>query len=279
MKKIIVAAFFAFISVTAFAQIENIKIDNEVTINQLYAGALSWNSFSVDSLSATNTTNVRIGALATWRPSAFFAVKAMTVYDRSNKVDWAMNQYSVILNPAKALTLTLGNMGTLVTEQRPLPTSAGGQFETWTESKIPGMALCAKASYKATNDLTIGAAVAKRNGQPEYQAKVGYKKIVASAFYNEGDKKVGTALTATVGKISNVFVWRQDNLVSNFFQLDLGHNYSFVSDTGYDLVKKDLVRGEWGFIKSYKGKHLGGLFAITYCHEVRGVNGYLFIHL
>ena len=190
MKKITVAAFFALISSVSnlFAQMENIKVDEEVTINQLYAGALSWNSFSIDSLSAVNTTNFRVGALATWRPSSFFAIKAMSVYDRSNKTAWAMNQYAVVINPTKALTISLGNMGTLVTEQRPLPTSAGGQFETWTESKIPGMALCAKASYKVDDNMTIGAGVAQRNGMAEYQIKIGYKKIVASAFYNEGDK-------------------------------------------------------------------------------------------
>lgn len=284
MKRVIVAIVvivsLACITGSSFAQI-SVPVSKTVTVNP-YVGILSWSAFSVDSLHASHEAGIRFGAIAVWRPTNWFAVKGTAVYNlATGNNSWSMNQMSAIFNPVKSVTITVGNMATLVTEQRPSPATADGQFETFTEAQIPGMALCAKAVWDVTENVSFGGAVASRNDKPEYQAMFRWKDIKLSGLYSEWDKKVGGALTVKVWKITEVFVYRQDKVVSNLFMLNLGpdKNWCLYSDTGYDLQQDKLVRGEWGALYNFSSKYVKGLIGPGYCHDDRSIHVYLFVHL
>lgn len=284
MKKLMIIVAIIGWAGASFAQIENIQLSKTVTVDKLYAGMLSGVNFSVDSLHVKTFAGVRLGALVTWRPSKYIAVSSMGVHQlEAGSSSWTTAFFHITVNPIEALTISIGNMGTLATEQRPYPASAGGQFETFTEAQIPGAALCAKASLMVVKDkLSIGAAIAERNGKAEYQLNVSWpKKFTVSAFYDDWNKEFGTAVSANFWRISEVFVWRQGNVVSNLFQLHLGRDrdWNLYSDTGYDLAKGKLVRGEWGILKEFSSKHAKGLIGPGYCHEDRSVYCYLFVHL
>jgi len=282
MKKILFVLFCALISANAsLAQIENIRVSDAINVDQLYAGALSWTSFKIDSLDQTSTTNFRVGALTTWRPASYLALQGMTIYDRSNNTDWAMNQFSIIVNPTKALKITAGNTGTLITEQRPLPTSAAGQFETWAQAQIPGGALCAKASYQINSNYLVGAGITAYYDQPRYEAKVAYKKLVLSGYYEEYSKKWGSVFTLSAGRWNSTLVWRQDDRIGNTITFDAGKNkdYCLYSDIGWSFDQNKLLRGEWGVLKTFSGKYIKGLIGPGYCYEDRSIHGYLWIHL
>lgn len=284
MKKLAVILFLLSGTMIANAQIEDVKISKTVTANQIYAGILSWTSASIDSLHVAGYSNFRLGGAVTWRPYKGIAVKSMAMMEvGTGNNSWAMNQFSLIINPWEKLKITVGNQGTLVTEQRPYPVTAGGQFETKTESWVPGSAPSAKASLAISKNFSTGAAIAYRNNQPEYQAMVGFKSFKLSGLYRGRDQKFGAFLTMKFWRIYDIMVWRQNEVAGNFFQISLGRNndFCFVSDTGFDLSKDkfEMVRGEWGLLKTFQAPYVAGLIGPSYCYETRSVNVYLHLHL
>ncbi len=282
MKKILFIFALMFISSNvSFAQIENIKVSETVTVNQIYAGILSWSAFSIDSLHYNYAAEVRVGGAVTWRPSNWFAVKSMAMFQAEiNNKSRVMNQVTVIINPVKALTISFGNTGTLVTEQRPYPVTGAGQFETWTQAQIPGMALCAKASWQISKDWSIGAGIAERNEHAEYQANIRFKKVTVSAFYDEWNQKFGTVFTADIWRFSETFVYKQDVVANTLiFQAGPKKDWCLYVDLGYDLASSKLVRGEVGVLKDFSLGFLKGLVGPGYCYEDRSVHFYTYLHL
>gem|GEM_PF-1060355 len=286
MRSLTIVIMMAFIclSITAKAQIENIKLttDSSVTIDRVYAGILSGTQFSTDSLYASTFANMRFGAMATYQPTKWFAVKTWAIYQAETKTTpWHMQQFWFKFTPTKKLSLEIGNMATLPTEQRPHPVSGNGQFETFSESQIVGMALNAKLKYAFTTDITAGAGIALRKDKPEYSGMLNYKIVKLSGWYSQYDKKVGAAVNIDVARVYDTFVWKQDQIVSNIFCLKIlkKANVSLYADTGYDLAAKKLVRGEGGLLKNFESKYIKGLFGLGYQHETHTVNGYLFVHM
>ena len=257
-----------------------IPVSKTVTVDA-YAGMLGWSTFSIDSLHAKCSANVRLGAIALYQPTKWFTLKGMEAYNiASDGSTWSMQQASAIFTPAKGLNITAGNTCTLVTEQRPSPATSGGQFETFTESKIPGMALCAKAVWDLKN-VSFGAGVADRFNHPEYQLMFRLKFIKLSGFYDECDQTYGGVMSLEVGRFTDILVYHQKQIISNIFMLHVGadRNWCLYSDTGWDLCKNKLVRGEWGALKNFNGHYIGGLIGPGYCYEDRSVHVYLFVHL
>lgn len=281
MKKIVLIAIvclFTFVVRTA-AQI-TIPVSKTITVDA-YAGMLGWSAFSIDSLHASCYANVRLGAVAVYRPAKWFALRGMEAYNiAADGSTWSMQQAAVIFTPTNGLNITTGNTATLVTEQRPSPATSSGQFETFTESKIPGMALNVKAVWDLKN-VSFGAGVADRLNNPEYQLMFRFKNIKLSGFYDVCDYTYGGVLTVKVGRITDILVYHQNQIISNIFMFDVGHdrNWCLYSDTGFDLNKNKLVRGEWGALRTFNGHYIGGLIGPGYCYEDRSFHVYVFVHL
>jgi len=53
---------------SSFSQIENITINKQIVIEKIYAGVLSSTNFSMDSIHVSPSLNLRVGAVATWKP-------------------------------------------------------------------------------------------------------------------------------------------------------------------------------------------------------------------
>ncbi|MFA7717646.1 MAG: hypothetical protein WC875_02940 [Candidatus Absconditabacterales bacterium] len=284
MKKMIITIAFVAISTLSFAQIENIKLtsDSSITIDRIYAGMLSGSLFSTDSLYASTFTNVRFGAMGTYQPATWFAVKAWAMYQgETSTKPWHMQQFWFKFTPTKKLSIETGNMATLPTEQRPHPVSGDGQFETFSEAQIVGMSINAKVKYAFTSDITAGVGIASRKDKPEYSGMVSYKKVTVSTWYAEYNQKLGSALTLKFNRVYSTLVWKQDQIVSDVLVIHLNKDksISLYSDTGYDLSKNDIVRGEWGVMKTFESRYINGLYGIGWNHETDDINCYFFIHL
>lgn len=284
MKKLIIVLFFSFVGISTYAQLENIKISNDssIIINKVYAGMISGSLFSVDSLHADKFVNIRFGVLATWQMNKYVAFKSMCMFDTDlNKNTWGLQQFYVELTPSKKHSLQFGNMATLSTEQRPYPITGNGQFETWTESQIPGQALGVKYTYKPNTNWLIGGGVAMRDKQPEYHGKLKVKNFTLSGYYRISEDNSGLALTYAGKKIYNTCVWKNEEVISNIFvwELSSSKNISFYADIGYDFVQEDFIRGEVGLLKTFASKYSKGLFGLGYQYEMNTINAYLFIHL
>jgi len=185
------------------------------------------------------------------------------------------------LNPTKKLTFQVGSIPTLPTEQRPHAVSHGGQFETWTESQIPGIAPGVKLKYDFTSEFQLAGGVAVRGNMPEYSARLSYKGIKLYGWYSTADSTSGIAANLKFNRLESVLVYKPNQTVANKLVVTVSkkNNISFYSDMGYDFQKKDLVRGEWGLLKGFKGDWLKGLWGIGYRHEAKAIVPYLFVHL
>ncbi|MCX6755578.1 MAG: hypothetical protein NT068_03545 [Candidatus Nomurabacteria bacterium] len=281
MKKVVMFVLLSTMSVVGLSQIKDIKVNDQITVDRVYAGIMSGSYFSVDSLNIVSFVDLRLGAMATYKPAKWISVKSFCVYNMQTKTEpFGIIHFWVKLNPTEKFSLEAGNMATLPTEQRPHPVSGDGQFETFAEAQIVGMALGAKMKYQFNPDFKIGAGIADRKG-PEYSGMFNYKKITLSGWYTDKTQKAGSALTLDFERIYSVLVWRQDQTISNIFcfKIPKHETLSLYADDGYNLVTGDLVRGEYGILKNFSSTHFSGLLGFGYVTETRSVAGYLFLHL
>lgn len=282
MKKLFVIIVIIAISISSFAQITDIKVSDEVTIDRIYAGSLSGTMFHTDSLYSTGFTGVRFGAMATYKPAKWVSFGSWALVQLDGGSDpWSLQQYWMTLNPTSKLSLTIGSMASIPTEMRPHPVSGPGQFETWSQSQIPVGGLGIKAKYQFTKEFELASGVVFRADKPEYSARLTYKKFQLSGWYSTLDSTSGVAVSLTHGRLFSTFVYKPDQTIADVivFKVSKKHNVSLYSDMGYSFVEKDLVRGEWGLMKQFDSKWIDGLFGLGYRHETKSIAGYLFVHL
>lgn len=287
MKKIIMIAVVVLVFIeSSFAQIK-FRVNEEVNIEKLYVGMLAGPQFSIDSLSVRNYGTIRFGAMGTYQPYKWFALKSFAMYQfEPGNEEQKMVQFWAKITPCEKLSIEFGNMATLVTEQRPHPVSGDGQFETSSEAQIPGMAMNAKAKFEVNSNIKAGIGVAVRNNKPEYSAMVEYKKIKISGWSaekntNDTIHQSGIALTINFDRLYSTLVYKQGQIISDILVVKISKDktISFYADNGYNLNTKKLTRGEYGFLKSFDSQYIKGLFGIGYQYETRNVVGYIFIHL
>lgn len=282
MKKLFAIIVLLSISLVSFSQITNIKVSEDVTIDRVYAGSLSGTMFHTDSLYATGFTGVRLGTMATYKPAKWvsFSSWAMVQVDGGSQ-PWSLQQFYMTVNPTQKLSIVVGSMASIPTEQRPHPVSSSGQFETWSEASIPGGGLGIKAKYQFTSDFQLAGGVVIRKGLPEYSGRIIYKKVQLSAWHSVCDTTTGVAATVDFSGVYSTFVYKADQTIANVLVVKISkkHDLSFYSDMGYDFQKKELVRGEIGVMKGFDSKWVDGLFGLGYQHESKAFAGYLFVHL
>jgi hypothetical protein len=281
--KIVVITLVMFCNAAVFGQIEIIVMTNDssLVLEKVYVGGLGMTSFSVDSVYTSNYGNLRAGAIIRWDMTKWLTLNSYYMHQMETDQSWGLNQFSLKIAPCKKWSLQIGHMATLSTQQRPHPVSAGGQFETWAEAKIPGSALGAKTVFAPSKNLSFGAGVAVREQQPEYHANVRFQNLTLSGYYGLHDQKTGAALSYTGSRVWTTLVWKQDNVVANMFGAVISkkHNILMYTDMGYDLETKKFVRGEWGIYKTCTAKHVSVLPCLGYNYETRTIRGYLFIYL
>lgn len=283
----------AITAITASAQIKNIKLGREFTVDNLYVGLLSSTAFSIDSLSATGSSNLRIGTEMTYKPLDWLAIKArgmvqaqvVPIQGKPTLSGTSLEQLSIKVMPFKrmrGLSLTVGSMPTLPTEQKPNPITDAGQFETEATKHIVKMALNAKAVFEVDSTFKIGAGIALRDKKPEYSGVLKYKPLLIAGWYTVSEKKFGVAMTLDIRKrVVTTFVWRQKQVIANVFVLKFGkHNqYQVYSDFGLDIKNHKLIRSETGILVEFTSRYIKGLYCLGWDNQNRFINGYFFIHL
>lgn len=282
MKKLFALFILVSISILSFAQITDIKVSDEVTIDRVYAGSLSGTMFHADSLYTTGFTGVRFGAMGTYKPASWISFGSWALVQVDGGSDaWSLQQYWMTLQPTSKLSFTFGSMASIPTEMRPHPVSGSGQFETWSQSQIPGGGLGIKTKYQFTKEFELASGVVLREDKPEYSARLTYKKFQLTGWYSTIDSTSGIAASLTHGRVFSTLVYSPDQTIADVLVITLSkkQGIKLYSDMGYSFVEKDLVRGEWGLMKTFDSKWIDGLFGLGYRHEAKSVAGYLFVHL
>ncbi len=278
---------------SAQAQIEDIMSskDSSLMVNAVYVGALSTTGFSIDSINANTSIGICVGGMATWKITKTLNINSFVVLQSSfsktgetHTIDaLGISKFELKFTPNKHWRVQLGNIPTLSTEQRPLPHTSTGQFETWTESNIPGIAPGVKAAYafgSGTHHGEFGAGVAMRHGAPEFHGKFAAGPFTVSGYYSTRDSSYGNAVTYKSKRVYDVFVYKQNNILANVLVFNITDALAAYADMGYSFASKTLVRGEWGVTKGFQtGKNVSGLFGLGYCQELRMVKDIFFIHI
>lgn len=274
MKKLTV--IIGLVLSTIFCVNAQVKIEgNDWTLSP-YAGVLSGTAFSVDSLHAGGFTNVRIGAMGNYSPTKWLGFTTRALYQSDGNGSFHGATFNVDLKPVESLHFRVGSQASLSCLQRPDPISGAGQFETWTESQIPGPALGADLRWSFENG-DIGAGVYNRDGL-EYQGRVSYKNITVSGSYNESGHWSTQASWASDAVYTALVV--QDTVVANILVVNIG-SFSIYNDIGYYHKSETLPRWECGLLYNFAHEKYpaSGLFGLGYAHESKAVMGYLFLHL
>lgn len=284
MKKVvfIIAAVFLFGLASVQAQITDISIpgDKTVKINTVYGGLLSSSSFSYDSLHTTGSLSILTGFSATYQPVSWLSFITANGYGiDGNGVTSNFTRFWTKLEKGN-FQVEFGLQPLLSTEARPLPISADGQFESWTEATIPGGALGIKAKYKMGDDY-IGVGVARRNSRPEYHFRYSGAQWKVSLYYPEFNKKFGAAVSFDGDDFYNIAAFNADKTVGNFLSVKINRQHSIEGyiDYGHDLNAKKMVRLEIGLVKKFSSNIIKGLIALAYNYESRSILGYLFVHI
>lgn len=286
MKKFIFVLFLSLTSSCLTAQITNLiaSEDSSLVVNNVYVGVLNTTSFSTQALSMENNPNFRVGAQATWQALSWLQAKGFAVYDRNAGTDKTINSFSLKIHSAgEKLGLEFGQIPTLSSESRPSPPSANGQFETWTQSKLPGIALGAKASIQLKN-VWFGAGANVRNDKPEYHIKISSGIFDVTSCYSTWDKKTCGSVKMKTGSFYSLSVFEnigESNLLANTtnFPIVKKNGIFFYSDFGWQIDQSKIIRWEMGFFKTFQAGPIKGLLCLSYVLEKKGVNAYFFIHI
>lgn len=249
--------------------------DSAIT-TKLYAGILARSEYRNGN--ATVSANLHVGGLATWSISKKISYTGFAAVQLAKNGGFSVNVHFVEYRPNTKWAFVAGLMATLATEQRPHPVSEGGQFETWTQALIPGAALGVKAKRSFSENRVLGVGIATRNHIPEYHTSLTFNKVTIAGFYSTAVH--GGAVTYKAKKVYAIGVYK-NAVLGNTTVLTIVPKLQIKSfwDIGYDHQEGSLKRLEFGIMKSFTVKQVGGLFSIAYDQQIRSVTGYLFLYL
>lgn len=281
-----------------------------------YVGGLFITNFPLDSITSTyESGSIRFGTKAGWDISEHFSIGGWGVYDRFEGEDLIIGDLTGTWNITSNLALKAGYTETPMTLLRPHPVSDFGHFEPWTYAQLPGGALGGRIEFGRTGKLIAGASL--KNGGVDYQfgaiPDTEGGKLGMMFSFNSGDKNFAMAASLselefprgiTVTCIAYMeYITLYDSLLDQKSQSGLFISASFgdkksisiYSDFGVEDryvskmsnpddvdFKTEIVRGEWGAIKSFQNigeTKLSGLFGLGYRMEDNSIKGYLMVYI
>lgn len=273
---------------SASAQIVSRNSDSSLVISA-YAGILNTTSLSIQGANITNSHDIRLGGRFYWEALSWMKVKSFVAYGRSNGKDLAFNSFAIDIHSRnEKFGIEFGHGPTPSAESRPIPVSGDGQFETWTEGRLPGVALGAKI-YLVAGAGKISTGVGIRNKKPEYHVRYSTKIFDYGMSYGTNAQKFQTFVVARLGRIYSISVFENEkpknlpgsNLVANFTNVKISkaENIDFYFDCGYRINTKKFERLEFGLIKNFEVSVTKGLIALGYQYETKSINAYLLLYL
>ncbi|MCX6824139.1 MAG: hypothetical protein NT085_03345 [candidate division SR1 bacterium] len=224
MKKLMTIIAFVAISMSSFGQIAIYPVKKDIVkqINGkdtivsvtdsttltigVYAGMFSGVEVPVDRIKTSGYGNVLTGAYMNYNLTKWFSINSWAgIQLNSDGTTLHAERFWFKFQPIKQLSIELGSMASIPTEQRPLWITGPGQFETTSSTQVVGGGIGAKVKYQINNNWGIAAGVVERNKQPEYSARFNYKKIMTlSGWYTKWDNSFGSALSLNFKPLSTI---------------------------------------------------------------------------
>lgn len=283
MKKACLLLCIVILAKATFAQIENFAVssDNSVVIEGVYLGSLANINVNSD-LQHDAGHSLRLGLQGRFEINEMLSVRAYSVYDRSSQ-DQVINNFALRAQQSNVF-IEAGRTSTPATQMRPLPPTAAGHFETYTQSRLPGGSLGVKGGYIFQEDQAITIGVFERNSLPEYGVNLKLNDFQVAAAYGVAQERISLGASYQA-RNSFHFVSligdEEDTILASLLVLDAipQHAVQLYCDAGYSFKQKDLPRLEIGVLKNFESEVLNGLFGLAWSYEIRSVKAYLFVHL
>ncbi len=288
MKNKIAALMSAIIilgSLTTNAQLENVLAspDSTVVLDKVYAGILGATNYDCGNDTTTVYVGFRAGVAAHWDIGKKLTVKTFAAgeYDFVSATSFGLHAIWLQYRPGKKWAIETGKGPTLAAQQhRPHPASAGGQFETWTQAQLPGVAYTLNLKFIPSDKMLFGAGMSVRDNMPEYQVTGTYKRLALTGYYQAATNTACAAMTYD-GKwlYSTSFV--KTDAIGNFSSLTLSSKQQlyFYTVLGYDTKNKTMVMCANGFYKSFSTKYVKGSLALGYNTVNQQISAYTLISL
>lgn len=269
MKKFLLVVVF-FVHSSAFAQIDStLKV-------QTYVGILSTLSYTQNVV--TTDASLRVGASLNWNISKKTRWNSFAVLDASKSSAFSAQGHYLTYQPKKRWEIALGHMATPSTEQRGFPVSAGGHFETWVHTQIPGATPGIKVRKTWNDQFSSEVGVAKRGSVIEYHGLVQYGKAKLTGYITKDT--YGTAFSFRSDHFTTLTTFNEEFIGNTIICSIFPKEKIFIwSSGGTEHRKKGkVVRAIGGFFKSFSYKSWSGLTALGYDAIDKTFNVYLFIH-
>jgi hypothetical protein len=249
-----------------------------------YVGILIGPKIGVDSGKISAFGTLRAGANVYWTPQtlkwfSFFGVGAIEVDQSKTITPLYLIGTKFIIH--KHVVLTLGKIGTPMTELRPLPNSGAGQFEPWTKRQILPSALGGKTTFiiNDKSSIVVGGFWRGTDASVELGAKTRFVQV--AGYYMVKSHMFGAAAAITTKWVSETMVYNYKSNFAFVTNISVPKTAGLVlySDIGFSSTDWRWIRGEWGVLKTFKIKFVKGLVGVGYAHENKGVWGYLQVNL
>lgn len=248
----------------------------------VYAGMLAGPSISLNHAKVGGFVTLRAGGDIAWQPVPqirCMVLGAGEVNEKGTITPFTLAEIKFFPLKQK-LVIALGKIATPMTEIRPLPTTGNGQFESWTESKIPGSALGGKIALvfkKAT--ITTGGFWRSNDASIELGLKANHIQI--SGYYLVRSHLFGAACKVSYGRFTEVLAYNHTNVIASATSVTVSkkQNITLYSDVGVSTGSWKLARGEWGILKGLSYRSLQMLTGIGYAQEIKSFKAYCYIHL
>lgn len=279
MKKIFfVALLYTYAS--ALGQIEYSDSLHHVTVGG-YAGILAYPAISIKTGKVKAFATARLGGTVNYSPKPFislFGLGAIEINEAAVVDPFFL--LGVKLVPHKKVVIALGKIATPMTELRPLPTTGAGQFETWTEARIPGSGFGGKITYNASERFSVVAGSFWRSTDASVELGIKIPHTQFAGYYMVTAKTFGMAMTFNYKLFTAVIAYNHRKVVTMFdcIEIPKTHGLVITSDVGFDPTSGKLLRGEWGAFKTIETKFVRVLVGVGYDQVLHSFKPYVFIY-
>lgn len=279
MKNLIVV-FVIFSSLLSNAQI---TIDSNTNFHvECYAGILSGSNTPLDTKNPKAFMTLREGANIKWIPNksvSLFGVASLEINEAGVASPFYLT--GIRLTPQKNILVTIGKIGTPMTELRPLPNTGTSQFEPWTLGQIPGSAFGGKITYTFNQKHSLVGGYFLRSNDPSIEIGAHLSYVQAVLYYRTVSSMYGGACTITTKYINQTLVYNHNKNFGSFTLVKMPkvQGVLLYSDMGFGNNNFNMIRGEWGILKTFSHKMSKGLAGIGYAQEIKNTKLYLMINL
>ncbi len=277
--RILIVLIVLFNAINLTAQINNIPINEEVTIDKLYAGLLSNTNLLTNTNNLHNASSIQFGARVHLKIiSETFQIRAFGVFKKSeNNESHFFKSYESIFTPNKNTSIHFGVMATPTTQLRPNPTTWQSQIETNAEKTIIGGRPGIKLNYSITKNFNLSYGIHNHRDNLGHHLKMQYKQLTLSSFIEHQDLFFAAKWKFNQG---NVLATRSKGRIAFSSSIPIWSDYKIYTDLEYGTDLQKFTYSEVGLRRIFPECGLiKGFLSISYNIQIKSIEGGLFIHI